>query len=79
MYDVKTLLQQQLDQVKLWHQEPFVSSDTLQGDAFESEEKYGEAQVALQHHTNFKLWHQEDMARDQEATDQQIATVKRDD
>ncbi len=77
MYDVKNLLQQQLDQVKLWHQEPFVSSDKLEVEDFESEEKYYQAQVSLQHHSNFKLWHQEDLARDQEATDQQIATVKR--
>ena len=33
--------------------------------------------IRAQHHANFALWHEEDKARDPQATDQQIATVKR--
>lgn len=33
--------------------------------------------IRAQHRANFDLWHEEDKARDPEATDQQIATVKR--
>lgn len=33
--------------------------------------------IRAQHHANFALWHEEDKARDPQATDRQIATVKR--
>ena len=33
--------------------------------------------IRAQHRANFDLWHEEDKARDPEATDQQIAQVKR--
>ncbi len=33
--------------------------------------------VCLQHQQNFRLWHQEDIARSQEAGDREIANVKR--
>ena len=34
------------------------------------------ATIIAQHHANFDLWHQEDMARDMSATAENIATVK---
>lgn len=34
------------------------------------------AAILAQHHANFDLWHQEDMARDMSATAENIATVK---
>ncbi len=36
-----------------------------------------EALVCSQHQYNFRLWHEEDLARDPAATDAEIATVKR--
>ena len=33
--------------------------------------------ITEQHHTNFELWHEEDKARDPEASDSVIADVKR--
>lgn len=67
MFQVGQLLQMQLDQVKLWHNVPFVSPEEI--DFF--------SQVTIQHHYNFELWHQEDLARDPDASDQEIAAVKR--
>lgn len=36
-----------------------------------------EREILLQHRANFELWHEEDKARDPEATDPQVAHVKR--
>lgn len=67
MFDVKELLQMQLEQVELWHKEAYQAPD----------EEIFPAKVTQQHRYNYELWHQEDLARDRTATDQQIATVKR--
>ena len=63
------LLEQQLNEVVQWHVKA-------------PEPVYGEASdfpslVSRQHYVNFELWHQEDMARDQDAPDSKIALVKR--
>ncbi|MBF0279815.1 MAG: DUF4254 domain-containing protein [SAR324 cluster bacterium] len=63
-----------MDQVNLWHRES--PDDVNQFSSAESAKQFFE-KVTLQHKTNYMLWHQEDLARDDEATDQQIAAVKR--
>ena len=67
MYDIEKLLQQQRDEVVLWHKEIFQSSPQA---TFLS-------LVSQQNYKNFELWHQEDLARDPEASDSNIAGVKR--
>ena len=67
LLDVEWLLQRQLSQVGDWHnvQNILESGDPLY------------QLVTEQHHTNFDLWHEEDKARDPDASDAIIATVKR--
>ena len=67
LLDVKWLLQRQLSQVGEWHNVQYIpeSGDPLY------------QLVSEQHHTNFDLWHEEDKARDPDASDAIIATVKR--
>ncbi|MGK5093500.1 DUF4254 domain-containing protein [Deltaproteobacteria bacterium TL4] len=67
MIQVTNLLKEQSEQVKQWHQQAFVIND---GHKLEEV-------ITLQHYTNFQLWHEEDLARDPDAKDQQIASVKR--
>lgn len=72
MFDVKKMLQQQLQEVELWHEvlPGFSESSPTRMSVFEKT-------ISLQHYKNFQLWHQEDLARDAEASDGQIAQVKR--
>jgi len=67
LLDVEWLLQRQLSQVGDWHNVQYIpeSGDPLY------------QLVTEQHHTNFDLWHEEDKARDPDASDAIIATVKR--
>ena len=65
--DVEWLLQRQLSQVGEWHNVQYIPES---GDPFIQ-------LVSEQHHTNFDLWHEEDKARDPEASDSIIADVKR--
>ena len=67
LLDVEWLLQRQLSQVGDWHNVQYIpeSGDPLY------------QLVSEQHHTNFDLWHEEDKARDPDASDAIIATVKR--
>ena len=67
LLDVKWLLQRQLSQVGDWHN---VRNIPESGDPLYQ-------LVSEQHHTNFDLWHEEDKARDPDASDEIIATVKR--
>jgi len=67
LLDVKWLLQRQLSQVGDWHN---VQNIPESGDPLYQ-------LVSEQHHTNFDLWHEEDKARDPDASDAIIATVKR--
>jgi len=67
LLDVKWLLQRQLSQVGDWHN---VQTIPESGDPLYQ-------LVSEQHHTNFDLWHEEDKARDPDASDAIIATVKR--
>ena len=67
LLDVKWLLQRQLRQVGDWHN---VQNIPESGDPLYQ-------LVSEQHHTNFDLWHEEDKARDPDASDAIIATVKR--
>ncbi|MDP6245427.1 MAG: DUF4254 domain-containing protein [SAR324 cluster bacterium] len=67
LLDVEWLLQRQLSQVGDWHN---VQTIPESGDPLYQ-------LVSEQHHTNFDLWHEEDKARDPDASDAIIATVKR--
>ena len=67
LLDVEWLLQRQLSQVGDWHNVQYISES---GDPLYQ-------LVSEQHHTNFDLWHEEDKARDPDASDAIIATVKR--
>lgn len=64
--DVKQLTQLQQDTVAKWHHEevanPYVELEHT---------------VCEQHSFNFKLWHEEDIARSPDVTDTEIARVKR--
>lgn len=63
---VQRLTQIQIECVERWHREPIDNPYT----DFEQ-------LVCRQHEFNYRLWHQEDIARSPTATDQQIAEVKR--
>ncbi len=69
MFKVSELLEKQLNEVLQWHVKA-PEQDHLYSSDFPS-------LVSKQHYVNFELWHQEDMARDSEAPDSKIATVKR--
>ena len=64
--DVDSLLETQLSLVDEWHQTQYVPE---KGDQLLT-------LITEQHHTNFKLWHEEDKARDPEASDSIIADLK---
>lgn len=63
---VRELTQMQIDAVERWHQQPIDNPF----DGFRE-------LVCKQHEFNYRLWHQEDIARSPSATDGEIATVKR--
>ncbi len=66
MIDVDRALKIHQDTVVRWHDEDIDQPhDSIYGIACE------------QHSYNFQLWHQEDIARNPDATDQEIANVKR--
>lgn len=66
MISVSSVIGLQDDAVTRWHCEPIAIH---QIDV--------EAIVLANHEINFRLWHEEDQARDPKATDSSIATVKR--
>ena len=69
IFKASELLEQQLNEVVQWHvKAPEPDYDEVSD--FSS-------LVSRQHYVNFELWHQEDMARDQDAPDSKIALVKR--
>lgn len=61
--------------VILWHQQPIVQAglEQIVGGPLEPLV----LSVLLNHELNFRLWHEEDLARDPAASDEVIATVKR--
>ncbi|MEM8666420.1 MAG: DUF4254 domain-containing protein [Planctomycetota bacterium] len=63
---VQALTRLQIDTVERWHNEPI-------SNAYSGIEKL----VCEQHEQNFRLWHEEDKARNPKATDGEIARVKR--
>ena len=67
LFEVELLLWRQLDEVVKWHRNPF---DAGTCSVFVR-------LVSAQHYTNFELWHQEDRARDLEASDSTVAEIKR--
>ena len=64
---VPEFLTRQLDLVDLWHRAPYKVSES----------RDFEGSLDSQHWANFLLWHEEDLARDPDATDFIIAQVKR--
>ncbi len=68
-FKVSKLIEKQLDEVFKWHIK-LPESDHAEVTDFLS-------LVSKQHFFNFELWHQEDMARDSDAPDSKIASVKR--
>ncbi len=66
---IEKLLKYQLKEVELWHKD-FIDIKFSKSIDFPK-------LMSLQHQVNFKLWHQEDMARDQDVSDEKIASVKR--
>lgn len=66
MIDVVAVLAMHRQTVHEWHSRPIANSfDGVMG------------LICAQHSFNFQLWHQEDVARSREATDAEIAAVKR--
>lgn len=63
---ISNVTQLQDDAVVRWHVTP-ISNECVDFDGL----------VLANHEINFRLWHEEDQARDPTATDAQIATVKR--
>ncbi len=68
MIQVDVLLQAQQQQVTDWHRQSPTNSFDLES---------WSSLVAAQNWANYQLWHQEDLARDPEASDSVIAEVKR--
>lgn len=63
---VSQMTQLQIDCVKRWHNEPIANPYN------------GFAELICRHHEfNYRLWHEEDVARSPEANDKRIADVKR--
>ncbi len=67
LFEVELLLRRQLDEVVKWHRNPFDAGTCSEFVRL----------VSTQHYTNFKLWHQEDRARDPEASDSTVTEIKR--
>ncbi len=66
MIDIAQIIQLQTDTVAQWHEGPIENkfTDLL-------------ATVCTQHSFNYQLWHEEDIARSPDVSDQEIARVKR--
>jgi hypothetical protein len=66
MINVQDIVKLQVDTVARWHEEPI-------------DNPYAGLQEAVctQHQFNYQLWHQEDIARSRDVTDEKIAEVKR--
>ncbi|WP_087149669.1 DUF4254 domain-containing protein [Mariniblastus fucicola] len=66
MINVQDIVTLQMETVSRWHHEPI---DNPYSDL--------EQAVCTQHQFNYQLWHQEDIARSRDVTDEKIAEVKR--
>ena len=66
MINVQDIVTLQTETVARWHEEPIDNPYTGLQQA-----------VCTQHQFNFQLWHQEDIARSRNVTDEKIAEVKR--
>jgi len=65
-FQVNRIVQLQTDAVARWHIQPF-----------DNPNEGWLRLICQQHEANFRLWHQEDIARSPSATDNQLADVKR--
>ncbi len=66
MINVQDIVKLHVDTVARWHEEPIDNPYTGLQEA-----------VCTQHQFNYQLWHQEDIARSRDVTDEKIAEVKR--
>ncbi|MEX2140826.1 MAG: DUF4254 domain-containing protein [Pirellulales bacterium] len=66
MIDVRQITALHANTVRLWHSQPV-----------DNPHREFQYIVCEQHKYNFLLWHEEDLARSREASDQEIAQVKR--
>ena len=66
MIAIEDVIKLQTQAVTDWHQGPI-----------ENKESGFMATVCTQHSFNYQLWHEEDIARSPDVTDQEIARVKR--
>lgn len=66
MISISNVIQLQNEAVARWHEQPIVN-ECVGFDGL----------VMANHEINFRLWHEEDQARDPAATDAKIASVKR--
>ena len=69
LFETVKLMERQLKEVEQWHEE-LPQDDSSESADFPS-------LVSAQHQVNFELWHQEDLARDPDVSDSEIAGVKR--
>jgi len=69
LFETVKLLKRQLKEVEQWHEE-LPKDDSSESADFLS-------LVSTQHQVNFELWHQEDLARDPDVSDSNVARVKR--
>lgn len=74
-FQPSALLHLQEQATRRWHQP--ASDEPAQPSNLQSQPSELEALTLAQHRANFDLWHCEDNARDPEATDSQIASIKR--
>jgi len=72
MLDVDQILSQHRQTVIDWHDQPGLIDDIGAGGGDGAERL-----ITEQHAFNFRLWHEEDQARCPQATDEEIARVKR--
>src|SRR5579871_3969555 len=77
MFHALTFTALQDKHTALWHIVPVTDEEIAEGHAADVAPDSVDALVLRQHLANFELWHEEDRARTPDATDADIAQVKR--
>jgi hypothetical protein len=76
MMDAAHLVRLQEEATRAWHEPAEMPAAVSELDALEVDQGFDDL-VLEQHRANFDLWHEEDEARDPEATPQKIVDIKR--
>jgi antitoxin component HigA of HigAB toxin-antitoxin module len=76
MIDAKEIVKLQEEATLAWHEPAAVPAAASEVDALVVEQGL-DALVLEQHRANFDLWHEEDQARDPQATPEKIVAIKR--